>query len=133
MPRASLILVVDDDADFRAVLREVLEGESCRVQEAADGKAALVALAAEIPDLVIIDLMMPVMNGWDLYAAMQHDPALVDVPVAIASGVVRMRPLGVMHELRKPFGLQGLMRLLRILGAPDRTSRPSRQIRAPRG
>jgi CheY-like chemotaxis protein len=123
MGRANLILIVDDDDDFRGTLRQVLQEEGCTVRDAADGKAALRSLRASTPDLVILDLMMPVMNGWDLYAKMQEDPTLVDIPVAVLSGVARMRPFGPMHEIHKPIDLSSLQGLLRAIESPDRPCR----------
>jgi CheY-like chemotaxis protein len=126
MGRANLILIVDDDDDFRGALRQVLQEEGCTVLDAADGKAALRSLRVSTPDLVILDLMMPVMNGWDLYARMQEDPALVGIPVAVLSGVARMRPFGPMHEIHKPVGLSSLQGLLRAIEWPSHPHRASR-------
>jgi CheY-like chemotaxis protein len=123
MGRASRILVVDDDAEFRATLRQVLEDEGCAVVEAEDGRAALAILRSmRLPHLILLDLMMPVMNGWDFHAEMQKDPALAAIPVAVLSGVGRMRPFGAMHELNKPVDLPNLMGLLHAIEAPDRPS-----------
>jgi CheY-like chemotaxis protein len=84
MERATRILIVDDDADFREALRQVLEEEGCAVQEAADGKIALAVLRSDAPPhLILLDLRMPVMNGWDLYAALQKDRVLATIPIAI--------------------------------------------------
>jgi CheY-like chemotaxis protein len=126
MGRANLILIVDDDVDFRLTLRQVLEDEGCIVRDAADGKAALLAIKEAIPDLVILDLMMPVMNGWDLYAELQREPLLAAIPVAVLSGVARMRPFGAMHEIHKPVDLPSLLGLLQAIETPSRPSRASR-------
>jgi CheY-like chemotaxis protein len=128
MERANRILIVDDDADFSAALRGVLEDEGCTVRSAADGKAALDLLRSgkPLPQLIFLDLMMPVMNGWDFYAELQKDPALAAIPIAVLSGVGRMRPFGVMHELHKPVDLPNLLGLLHAVEEPDRPSCPVR-------
>ena len=123
MGHASRVLIVDNDADFRAVLREVLEDEGCAVSEAADGKRALDMLrSTALPHLILLDLMMPVMNGWDFHAEMQKDPSLAAIPVEVLSAVGRMRPFGAMHELHKPIDLPNLMGLLHAINVPDRPS-----------
>ena len=123
MEHASRILIVDDDVEFRGVLREVLEDEGCAVSEAPEGKTALSILrSAALPHLILLDLMMPVMNGWDFHAEMQKDPSLAAIPVAVLSAVGRMRPFGAMHELHKPIDLPNLMGLLHAIEAPDRPS-----------
>jgi CheY-like chemotaxis protein len=96
-----------------------LEGEGCTVSEAANGKAALRVLQDIVPDLILLDLMMPVMNGWALYGELQRDPRLAAIPIAVLSGVSRMRPFGSMHELHKPIDLPNLLGLLHAIEAPD--------------
>jgi CheY-like chemotaxis protein len=125
MGRATLILIVDDETDFRTAMREVLEGEGCTVLEAADGKAALVILQdTALPHLILLDLRMPVMNGWDFYAQLQKEPVFAAIPVAILSAVEASRPSGVMHVLHKPIDLPNLLGLLGAIEAPERPSRP---------
>jgi len=75
-----------------------------------------------LPHLILLDLMMPVMNGWDFHAEMQKDPSLAAIPVAVLSAVGRMRPFGAMHELHKPIDLPNLMGLLHAINVPDRPS-----------
>jgi len=123
MGRATRILIVDDDDDFRETLRGVLEDEGCTVLDAGDGRAALRLLrTVTLPHLILLDLMMPVMNGWDLYAELQRDPELAAIPVGVLSGVGQMRPFGKMHELHKPIDLPNLLGLLHAIDAPDSPS-----------
>jgi CheY-like chemotaxis protein len=122
MPRARNILIVDDDLEFRAALREVLQQEGCTVFEAGDGKAALAVLRTVLPDLIFLDLMMPVMNGWDFHAHLQSEPTLSAIPVACLSGVDRMAPRGSLHVLHKPVNLPTLLGLLQVLEQPNRPS-----------
>jgi two-component system chemotaxis response regulator CheY len=121
------ILILDDDTEFRAVLRQVLEDEGCAVNEAPDGTTALRVLRSNVlPHLILLDLMMPVMNGWDFHAEMQKDPSLAAIPAAVLSAVGQMRPFGAMHELRKPVDLPNLLGLLHAIEAPDRPSTAAR-------
>lgn len=60
------ILVVDDEADMRFMVRKILESEGFEVQEAEDGKAALEKLKNFIPDLILLDVMMPGLDGWEV-------------------------------------------------------------------
>lgn len=62
------ILVVDDDADIRAVLQAVLESDEFTVATAADGHEALARITEDRPRLILLDLQMPVMSGWELLA-----------------------------------------------------------------
>src|SRR5438093_742448 len=66
-PAEPPILVVDDEADIRTVIRMCLEGEGYRVKVAGDGRAALEAILAERPAAVLLDLNMPRMSGWELF------------------------------------------------------------------
>jgi CheY-like chemotaxis protein len=81
-----LILVVDDDASIRAAMRELLETEGYDVTEAANGLAALGKLRAGLrPAVILLDLMMPVMDGWDLRTEQLRDPELAAIPVLIVT------------------------------------------------
>ena len=79
-----IVLVVDDDQAVRDALRELLETEGYAVEEAADGRSALQRLQAGLrPSVILLDLMMPVMDGWDFRQAQLADPNLRDLPVLI--------------------------------------------------
>lgn len=86
---APKILVVDDDPDIREVLEELLEGEGFGVVTANDGKQGLEAVKKENPDLMILDLLMPVMDGFGVCKQLQ-DPRWSkwkDMPVLILTSV----------------------------------------------
>jgi CheY-like chemotaxis protein len=127
MERATRILIVDDDDEFCATLRDVLELEGCTVTEAAHGEKALTVLRnTALPHLIFLDLLMPVMNGWQLYAELQREPAFAVIPVAVLSAVADLRPEGFMHVLNKPVDLPNLLGLLHAVYAPGRPSSPVR-------
>ena len=82
--RPHTILVVDDDPEVRAALTELLETEGYDVLPAANGMAALAAARRGPPPCaILLDLMMPHMDGWDFRAEQRRDPALKDVPVVV--------------------------------------------------
>ena len=80
---ASDVLVVDDDPDSRRVAAKFLMQAQLRVREAPDGESALAAMRNDAPDVVVLDLMMPVLDGFGVLAAMRADPLLADIPVVV--------------------------------------------------
>ncbi|KYF77740.1 hypothetical protein BE11_31095 [Sorangium cellulosum] len=120
------ILVVEDDLDIRSILSQLLVFEGYDVEEAADGAEALALLRRDKPPaLILLDLMMPVMDGWQLRAELQRDPALASIPVVIVSADVRAEQeasrLRVAGLLKKPLQIEPLLELVhRICGAPGR-------------
>lgn len=113
------ILIVEDDDDVRESLGEVLRDEGYEVVTAANGLDALTALRAGVgpdgdgpPCTIILDLMMPTMNGWDFRAHQLQEPALAQIPVIVVSGVAHMastaslRPAAV---IGKPVDLDRLL------------------------
>jgi CheY-like chemotaxis protein len=107
-----VVLIVDDDVDFRETLAEILRDESCHALEAANGEEAIQILDSLTPDLILVDLIMPVHNGWSLFAWIEGRPELRDVPVAFMSGSPQMAPGGGSLVLKKPFDLPTLLTLL---------------------
>lgn len=85
--RKKTIMVVDDDANIRQLLRQQLETEGYAVKEAKDGREAVTAAKREPPDLIILDVLMPDMNGFDVAAILKNDPITMSIPIAINSGV----------------------------------------------
>ena len=87
-PKKECVLIVEDDRDFRETLVDLLQAEGYRTAEAANGREALARLQQIGPPcLILLDLMMPVMNGWDFRERLRQDPALAATPVAILTGV----------------------------------------------
>ena len=104
------VLVVDDDEAIRDVVAEVLRDEGYSVVCAENGAQALQEINADRrPDLVLLDLMMPVMSGWELLDAVHDDAELSRIPVVVLSAV---RAPGTMTHLAKPVSLEELVRTL---------------------
>jgi signal transduction histidine kinase/DNA-binding transcriptional ArsR family regulator len=77
------VLVVDDDPDSRRVAFQFLTEAGLRVRESSDGESALVEMHRRSPDVVVLDLMMPVLDGFGVLATMRADPVLSSVPVVV--------------------------------------------------
>jgi len=103
--RATRVLLVEDDADQRERLRAWLEGQHWLVQEAANGREALACLQADRPDVILLDLMMPEMDGFAVVAALQKEPRWRDVPVI----VITARDLDAQDRARLNSGVQSVL------------------------
>ena len=107
------VLVVDDDVDIRLVVRMILEGGGYDVIEAADGAEALARLREHRPCVILLDLMMPGVDGFQFRAKQMQDPSLADIPVVIISGgggvAKKAEELGVEGHLVKPPELRHLL------------------------
>ncbi|MEW6490405.1 MAG: HAMP domain-containing sensor histidine kinase [Thermodesulfobacteriota bacterium] len=122
------ILVVEDDLVTAEVVRRCLEGESYTVEVVGDGLAASRALAAERPDLIILDLMLPNLDGWELCAMIRTlpDPVLSSVPIVMltsrstAEDRVRGLRAGADDYITKPFTLEELVLKIQRLLDPRR-------------
>ena len=79
------VLVIEDDAPTREVLRRLLHGENCRVSEAENGRVGLERLDAGAPDLILLDLMMPEMDGFEFLAAFRQLPGHEKIPVIVVT------------------------------------------------
>ena len=103
--KAANILVVDDDDSIRSLLRQELGEAGYLIEEAANGKEALQKVRARRPDLIILDVMMPEMNGFDVAAVLKNDPQTMDIPIIVLSIVqdkTRGFRIGVDRYLTKP-------------------------------
>jgi signal transduction histidine kinase/CheY-like chemotaxis protein/ligand-binding sensor domain-containing protein len=99
------ILVVDDDDGIRSLLKQELTEAGYVVEEAANGKEAVSKIRGNRPDLVILDVMMPEMNGFDVAAILKNDPQTMEIPIIILSVVQdksRGFRIGVDRYLTKP-------------------------------
>jgi len=110
--RRNRILVVDDDADIREALEQVLLSAGNRVSTAKNGKDALDLIQTNRPDVILLDLMMPVMDGFRFREAQKRDRTLADIPVVVISAVAAQNAaaLGdVAACLPKPFSIDVLL------------------------
>jgi len=110
------VLIVEDDIDFREHLAVLIRARGHEVELAADGEEGLLRLhVGEPPSLILLDLMMPEMDGWTFRARMLEDPKLATIPIAVLSGVGsagEAEKLRIDHYLGKPVDLQELYRLI---------------------
>ena len=108
------ILVVDDEPVIRDVLSALFSGEGYAVQTAGDGLAALDAIAATRPDLVIADIIMPRLDGWGLLSRLREQHAAV--PIILLSATFRGNPPDGVIFVAKPFDIDHLLAVVaRIL------------------
>jgi CheY-like chemotaxis protein len=107
------VLLVDDDLSIREVLVEILEDQGFSVATASNGAEALTLLGGIRPDLILLDLNMPVMNGSEFRKAQRSDPSLREIPTVVMSAVDRMpdqiADLAVSETLAKPVPLHDLL------------------------
>ncbi|HMA33638.1 MAG TPA: response regulator [Chloroflexia bacterium] len=99
------VLVVEDDAPTREVLRRTLEGAGWQVREAADGQAALDQVAAAPPALILLDLLLPIVDGFGVVAALQASPPGRQIPVI----VITARDLSPADRDRLNSGVQAIL------------------------
>jgi CheY-like chemotaxis protein len=121
------ILIVDDEDGIVDVLASILNDEGYVAEGASNGREALEIMAARPPSLVLLDTMMPVMDGQAVLNAMRADPALAEVPVIMMTAMAAFPALlgGPVAEayLFKPFDLDALLtRIHRLLGAAGSAS-----------
>ncbi len=112
MPSPGGILIVDDDELIRETLRELVEMTGCSALEAANGREALKVMAEHRPCLVILDLLMPVMTGNELWEVMRRDPLLAQIPVVISTSAPDRAPIGV-PVLRKPIDIDAVVKWMK--------------------
>ena len=103
------VLIVDDEPEIRDSLEEFFVGEGYAVATAINGAEALTRLRDEhVPCVVILDLLMPILNGNEVYARMQEDPRLASVPVIVSTSDPSRAPSGTLI-MKKPINLDRLL------------------------
>ncbi len=109
---SSGILVIEDSPDLREAMADVLLDEGYTVMTASDGRDALTILEACRPALLVMDLMMPTMSGFELLELMKCDPALASIPVLVVTASIDH---GVRDHrvLQKPIMREALLREVR--------------------
>ncbi len=115
------VVVVDDDPAIGQAIRDLLAADRLAVESPGDGRAALPSLLRAAPDLVILDINMPEMSGWELCAILRRQPATRSVPILFLTGrhTVKDRisamQFGGSDYLAKPFNPDELRRKVRAL------------------
>jgi CheY-like chemotaxis protein len=107
-----LVAIVEDDSEFRNMLRELLEDENYRVVAMANGAEALEQLRGEsVPNVILLDVSMPVMDGFDFLRFRNDDPRLAAVPVVLVTNAKpHERPtIGVNDVVRKPIDIDEIL------------------------
>ena len=103
------VLVIDDDAPIRLLCRVNLEAEGMEVVEAADGRMGLEAARAERPDIILLDVMMPELDGWRVASQLLGDPATSGIPIIFLTARAELRDrerglvAGGVDYVTKPF------------------------------
>jgi two-component system, cell cycle sensor histidine kinase and response regulator CckA len=130
------LLVVEDDTDIREALDGLLSTEGFRVTGCCNGREALDWLhSSSKPDLILLDLMMPVMDGWQFRVAQKHDPALATIPVVALSADVTAKAAAIDADayLKKPVDYETLIDTIdRLLVASEHRELQARLAQADR-
>lgn len=113
------MLVVDDYDDAREMLRMILEHHQLDVLEARDGAEAIECAREHRPDLVLLDLGLPRVSGWDVARTLKSDPATADIPLIACTAFTlarqheRARDAGCAHVVVKPIDPRALVEIVR--------------------
>lgn len=126
--RPYCVLVVDDDPSIRKMIVAALKRDGYVFCEAPNGKEALDLMRREHPNVVVLDLMMPVLSGWDVLQARELEPELREIPVIVISAnrepeVAAVVDKGICAFLPKPFDIGALNALVRSC-LPHAPARP---------
>ena len=116
------ILVVDDNPSMRDLLRFILERSGFEVSEAPHGGSALAQMQASLPDLIMTDMMMPVMNGEQLVRRLRSDTRTACVPILVLSANPNARQIASKADavLGKPFNRTSLLEMVCSLMGEDK-------------
>ncbi len=112
------VLVVEDEDDIAALVELNLELSGYRVTTAPNGQVALDRIEAEAPDLVLLDVMMPVLDGWQVLRELKEDPATRQIPVVMLTALSEERDLirghlqGSVRYVTKPFEMKDLLQAI---------------------
>lgn len=116
------VLVIDDDLPIRGMLASALRQNGYQVLLAGDGAEGQRALTIHHPDIILLDLAMPGVNGWDFLQRLQETGHIGRLPIVVVSAHLRVEPqallqMGVSAILPKPFNLNDLLQLIEHLCA----------------
>lgn len=119
------VLIVDDDPAIRKVLSTTLELEGYDIQVAVDGEEALVRVGELVPDLMILDVMMPKLNGFDLLERLRAEEPTSNIPVILLTARSSQEDQwegwrrGVDYYMTKPFDVEDLLRFIEYVFSGD--------------
>lgn len=117
------ILVVDDIADNYFMLQAILESEGYQVEVADSGQAALEKIEVNPPDLILLDVMMPEMNGFEVTRRIRQNPSLPFIPILLITGYSELTPdqgvnVGADGLIRKPIDFDHLLNRINTILQP---------------
>ena len=113
------ILVVEDQPDSRQIIRDMLSGADYEITEAENGEEALAAIAKQRPDLILMDIQLPTMDGYTATSRIKADPALKSIPIiavtsyALSGEERKARAAGCDDYVPKPFSPRQLLAKIR--------------------
>ena len=127
-----VILIADDDPDLRQLVRIQLESSECVIYEASDGAKAVEELLVRKPDLIILDVMMPQLTGWEVLRYLRNSPELENTGVLMLTGIgetlneLSSPMYGADDFIDKPFrAAERLVKVRRILSKRRRAASPA--------
>ena len=125
-PSAQTVLVVDDEPNVRRITKLLLEREGHRVLTAADGEEALLLAKVEQPDVILLDVVMPKLDGYETLKRLRVDADLQSIPVVMVTArgtehdIATSFRLGAIFHIEKPYETQDLLQKLQVaLRRPD--------------
>lgn len=133
------VLYFEDEPDMVDLVKLVLSREGYTVEGASEGGAGLAAIREFLPDIILLDLMMPDMDGWEIYRRIKKDEATKDIPVIIVTAKVKSinKVLGsevekVEDYIIKPFSPRELVdRVSGVLSAYDQSGENYKTVKSP--
>lgn len=125
------VLTVDDSKTIRMIVKKAFKPFDCEIFEAGDGEEGLAAAIREKPDLIVLDITMPVMNGVEMLGKLKEDPGLKDIPVIMLTAesgkdnVIQIIKMGVKDYIVKPFKGEQLIeraeKVIKLEPKPEKT------------
>jgi two-component system cell cycle response regulator DivK len=110
------ILVVEDQEDNRQIMRDMLAGTDYEITEAENGEEALAAIAKQRPDLILMDIQLPIMDGYTATRRIKDDPALRAIPIIAVTSYVedeKARAAGCDEYVPEPYSPRQLLAIIR--------------------
>lgn len=127
------VLIVDDDVDVAEIVQQLLEGEGYDVRIAENGEEGLKQLEAELPEVVLLDVEMPVMDGPGMaYRMFVRDAGMDKIPIVLSSGAeyapAIAREIGTPYVLAKPYEFRALSEVLQRALSERTVPRPTKGL-----